>query len=118
MIPLPRSVADLCAALGDQRGVVAVAVGGSRAAGTADAASDWDLGVYYRGEIDLAVLARHGQVHPPGSWGRLMNGGAWLTLDGLKVDVLLGYVAAAPTYLAAAEPAVSPAVVGAPLTAA
>ena len=32
MIPLPRLVADLCAALGDQRGVVAVALGGSGAA--------------------------------------------------------------------------------------
>ena len=136
MIPLPRPVADLCAELGAQPGILAVAVGGSRAAGTADAGSDWDLGVYYRGAIDLAILARHGQVHPPGSWGRLMNGGAWLTLDGLKVDVmlrdldvvrhwtaeaaegrydvdaLLGYVAGAPTYLLAAELAVSRAVVG------
>ena len=122
MSELPRPVADLCAALGSQRGVLAVALGGSRASGTADAASDWDLGLYYRGEIDLTVLARHGEVHPPGSWGRLMNGGAWLTVDGLKVDVmlrdldvvghwsaeaaqgryevdaLLGYVAGAPTY--------------------
>ena len=136
MIPLPRPVADLCAELGAQPGILAVAVGGSRAAGTADAGSDWDLGVYYRGAIDLAILARHGQVHPPGSWGRLMNGGAWLTLDGLKVDVmlrdldvvrhwiaeaaegrydvdaLLRYVAGAPTYLLAAELAVSRAVVG------
>jgi hypothetical protein len=137
MIPLPPAVADLCAALGDQRGVLAVALGGSRAAGTADAASDWDLGVYYRGGIDLGALARHGQVHPPGSWGRLMNGGAWLTLDGIKVDVLLrdldvvrhwtaqaeqgryevdallGYVAGAPTYMLAAELAVNRAVMGA-----
>jgi hypothetical protein len=136
MSELPRPVADLCAALGSQPGVLAVALGGSRAAGTADAASDWDLGLYYRGEIDLTVLARHGQVHPPGSWGRLMNGGAWLTVDGLKVDVLLrdldvvrhwsaeaeqgryevdallGYVAGAPTYGLMAELAVSRALVG------
>jgi predicted nucleotidyltransferase len=46
MSELPRPVADLCAALGGQRGVLAVALGGSRAAGTADAASDWDLGLY------------------------------------------------------------------------
>jgi predicted nucleotidyltransferase len=69
MIPLPRAVADLCAALRDQRGVVAVALGGSRAAGTADAASDWDLGVYYRGGIDLGALARHGQVTRRGRGG-------------------------------------------------
>ena len=34
-------------------------------------------------------LACFGEVHPPGSWGRIMNGGAWLSLDGTKVDVLL-----------------------------
>jgi hypothetical protein len=136
MSGLPRPVADLCAALGSQRGVLAVALGGSRAAGNADAASDWDLGLYYRGEIDLTVMARHCEVHPPGSWGRLMNGGAWLTVDGLKVDVmlrdldvvghwsaeaergryevdaLLGYVAGAPTYGLMAEVAVSRALVG------
>ena len=136
MTELPRPVADLCAALGDQPGVLAVVLGGSRAAGTADAASDWDLGLYYRREIDLTVLARHGEVHPPGSWGRLMNGGAWLTVEGLKVDVLLrdldvvrhwcaeaeqgryevdallGYVAGAPTYGLMAELAVSRALVG------
>ena len=131
MNDLPRPVAELCAALGGQRGVPAVAPGGSRAAGTADAASDWDLGLYYRGAVDLTVLARHGQVHPPGSWGRLMNGGAWLTVDELKVDVmlrdldvvrhwsaeaeqgryevdaLLGSVAGAPTYSLMAELALS-----------
>jgi hypothetical protein len=134
---LPPPVAELCAALGAQRAVAAVALGGSRAAGTDDAGSDWDLGVYYRGTIDLATLARHGEVHPPGSWGRLMNGGAWLNLDGLKVDVLLrdldvvlhwaaearrgryevdallGYAAGAPTYMLLAELAVNHAVAGA-----
>ena len=63
--------------------------GGSRAAGTADETSDWDVGVYYRDGLDLAPLARYGEVHPPGSWGRIMNGGAWLSLEGTKVDVLL-----------------------------
>jgi hypothetical protein len=28
-------------------------------------------------------------VYPPGAWGRIMNGSAWLTYDGLKVDVIL-----------------------------
>jgi hypothetical protein len=78
-------VADLCAALGAPAGIEAVTIGGSRAAGTADDASDWDLGLYYRGQVDLATLARYGEVHPPGSWGRIMNGGAWLTLQELKV---------------------------------
>jgi len=73
---LPRSVADLCVALGAPAGIEAVTIGGSRAAGTADDASDWDVGLYYRGPVDLATLARYGEVHPPGSWGRIMNGGA------------------------------------------
>jgi hypothetical protein len=108
-------------------GVVAVVLGGSRAEGSADAGSDWDLGVYYRGAVSLGNLERWGTVHPPGSWGRIMNGGAWLEIDGTQVDVLLrdldvvehfaaraargdfdvdhllGYVAGVPSYLLVAE---------------
>ena len=137
MIDLPPPVAALCATLGAQTGVVAVTIGGSRATDTADASSDWDVGLYYRGPLECAPLARHGEVHPPGAWGRIMNGGAWLTLDGLKVDVmlrdmdtvlrwtaearqgryevdaLLGYVAGVPTYSLMAELAVNRVVVGA-----
>jgi len=129
-------VAGLCAALGALRGVEAVALGGSRATGTADGASDWDIGLYYRGHPDFSLLARHGELHPPGSWGRIMNGGAWLRLDGLKVDVLLrdldaaehwsarardghyevdallGYVAGVPTYSLMAELALNRVVTG------
>jgi hypothetical protein len=133
---LPGPVAELCASLARIRGVEAVTIGGSRAAGTAEAGSDWDVGVYYRGAIDLERLARYGDVHPPGSWGRIMNGGAWLTLPGTKVDVLLrdhdvvlhwsgearrgayeldallGYLAGVPTYSLMAELAVNRTVVG------
>jgi len=129
-------VAGLCAALGALGGVEAVALGGSRATGTADGASDWDIGLYYRGHPDFSLLARHGELHPPGSWGRIMNGGAWLRLDGLKVDVLLrdldaaehwsarardghyevdallGYVAGVPTYSLMAELALNRVVTG------
>jgi hypothetical protein len=108
-------------------GIVAVALAGSRALGSDDAASDWDLGVYYRGSLDLGALERYGVVCPPGSWGRLMNGGAWLRHGDVNIDVilrdvdtveqwtraaehgdfevdaLLGYVAGAPTYVLAAE---------------
>ena len=112
-------------------GTVAVVLGGSRAAGTSDANSDWDLGVYYRGSIATHALVARGTVHPPGAWGRIMNGGAWLTCDGLKVDVLLrdlnvvehwsaraeegqydvdfllGHLAGIPTYTLLAERAVA-----------
>jgi hypothetical protein len=89
MRALPEPIASLAEVLATMRGTVAVVLGGSRALGTASAASDWDLGVCYRGAIDTTALARFGVVYPPQSWGRVMNGGAWLTIDGTKVDVLL-----------------------------
>ena len=72
-------------------GVVAVALGGSRATGTHAPDSDWDFGLYYRGRIDVAAirgLGYPGTVVEPGDWGRLVNGGAWLTVDGQRVDLL------------------------------
>lgn len=89
MIEFPSSVSALVDEMAATTGVEAVVLGGSRAAGNSDVHSDWDLGVFYRGTIDLGPLSRHGEVHPPGSWGRLMNGGAWLTIDGETVDVIL-----------------------------
>lgn len=124
---LPDSVSEIAAVLAGLPGAIAVVLGGSRALGWNRSTSDWDLGLYYRGRIDLAGLERFGEVYPPGSWGRLMNGGAWLRLEDTKVDVLLrdldsvedwtrraedgdfevdallGYLAGAPTYLLSAE---------------
>jgi hypothetical protein len=124
---LPQPVAELVEVLAAMPGAVAVVLGGSRALGTNDAGSDWDLGLYYRGGIDLTALAARGTVFPPGSWGRVMNGGAWLRCGGEKVDVLLrdldvveywtrraeegeferdallGYLAGIPTYSLSAE---------------
>lgn len=128
---LPPAIARLADTLATMPGVVAVVLGGSRALGTASEASDWDLGVYYRGKLDTGALASFGTVHPPGSWGRIMNGGAWLQIGRTKVDVLLrdldavehwsaraqegefeidallGYVAGVPTYSLMAERAVA-----------
>ena len=66
-------------------GVVAVTLGGSRAMGTAVEGSDWDFGLYYRGGLDPAdiiALGWPGRVFAPGEWGSIVNGGAWLTVDG------------------------------------
>ncbi|WP_326609871.1 nucleotidyltransferase domain-containing protein [Streptomyces scopuliridis] len=76
------------------RGVRAVALGGSRARGTHRPDSDWDLGVYYRGEPDVAALAAEVTGSPvevagPGGWGPWVNGGAWLSVDGVAVDWIL-----------------------------
>src|SRR5690606_13788924 len=73
-------------------GVVAVVLGGSRARGTERPDSDWDVGLYYRGGFDadlIAGLGFPGHVAQPGEWGRIVNGGAWLTVEGQPVDVLL-----------------------------
>jgi hypothetical protein len=111
-------------------GVVAVTLGGSRATGTAVEGSDWDFGLYYRGRLDPAdvqALGWPGRVFAPGEWGRIVNGGAWLTIDGTKVDLIyrnidevlrwttaaengefeihreVGYVAGLATYVLAGE---------------
>ncbi|WP_406446412.1 nucleotidyltransferase domain-containing protein [Streptomyces sp. NBC_01613] len=71
--------------------VQAVALGGSRAQGTHRPDSDWDLAVYYRGPLDpadLRALGWEGEVSEVGGWGGgVFNGGAWLTIDGRRVDV-------------------------------
>src|SRR6266403_1737770 len=127
MNDLPQPVAELVDVLAAMPGTVAVVLGGSRALGSDDAGSDWDLGLYYRGAIDLSAIAAHGVVYPPGSWGRVMNGGAWLQCGGerldvllrdldvvehwtrraekgeFEVDALLGYLAGIPTYSLSAE---------------
>ncbi|MGY5104706.1 nucleotidyltransferase domain-containing protein [Streptomyces sp. 900105245] len=115
--------------------VEAVALGGSRAQGTQRDDSDWDLAVYYRGRFDpgrLRAVGWEGEVSEVGGWGGgVFNGGAWLTVDGRRVDVhyrdldvvehelaearegrfrvepLLFHLAGIPTYLLVAELAVN-----------
>ena len=82
------SVVDTLASL---PGVHAVALGGSRAEGTHTDSSDWDLGLYYRGPFDpedLREVGWPGEVSDIGGWGGgVFNGGAWLTIEGRRVDV-------------------------------
>jgi hypothetical protein len=68
MHDLPSAVVELVRVLVAMPDTVAVALGGSRAAGSADSDSDGDLGLYYSGAIDLTALTAYGVVHPPGSW--------------------------------------------------
>lgn len=126
------AVADRLAALPAVR---AVALGGSRAQGTHTPASDWDLAVYYRGPFDpddLRSVGWEGEVSEIGGWGGgVFNGGAWLTIEGHRVDIhyrdldvvdqvlaeaeegrfqvepLLFHLAGIPTYLLVAELAVN-----------
>lgn len=83
-----RRVAD---ALAGVPGVLAVALGGSRAAGRHRPDSDWDFSLYYRGTFDPEDLRRlgwPGEIFPVGGWGGgVFNGGAWFRVDGTPVDV-------------------------------
>ncbi|WP_437777179.1 nucleotidyltransferase family protein [Sorangium sp. So ce1097] len=108
--------ARVAARLGAIPGVAAVALGGSRSRGEGHPDSDVDLGIYYEperppdlpalralarelcasGPADaVAALARelHGggaedAVTPIGAWGPWINGGAWLEIEGRRVDWL------------------------------
>ncbi|MFC7242139.1 nucleotidyltransferase domain-containing protein [Catellatospora aurea] len=84
---------DLAKRLVAVPGVVAVVLGGSRARGEHRPDSDTDLGLYYRGPLDVAALralaaevATAHDVHRPGDWGPWVDGGGWLTVDGQAVD--------------------------------
>ncbi|MGV9771019.1 nucleotidyltransferase domain-containing protein [Streptosporangium sp. NPDC003464] len=75
-------------------GVVAVVLGGSRARGTHRPDSDIDLGLYYRGDLDVTALralavqetGEQVEITAPGGWGPWVDGGGWLTIDGRRVD--------------------------------
>jgi hypothetical protein len=75
-------------------GVTAVVLGGSRARGTHRPDSDFDLGLYYRGALDVPALAELAgtvtdgpvEVTEPGGWGPWVDGGGWLTVAGERVD--------------------------------
>ncbi|MDR7276119.1 nucleotidyltransferase domain-containing protein [Catenuloplanes atrovinosus] len=75
-------------------GVRAVVLGGSRARGTHRPDSDYDLGLYYRDDLDVAALralaaritGHDTEVTARGGWGPWVDGGGWLTVDGVRVD--------------------------------
>ena len=93
---LARRVAK---ALIEVPGVVALVLGGSYCTGTATEFSDLDIGAYYGEGLDIKRLSdtltslddahRENLLNKPGEWGKWINGGAWLTVEGRKVDILL-----------------------------
>lgn len=96
---LPSVVEGLVERLAAVEGVVAVALGGSYARGTQRPDSDVDLGLYYRDASPFSIDAirriadavddsGHPAVTDFGRWGRWVNGGAWLTIGGQRVDLL------------------------------
>jgi hypothetical protein len=87
-------------------GVAAVALGGSRATGTAHASSDYDIGLYFNETVGLDVPRLlevvKGFVDEPtavrvtevGGWGPWIVGGGWLKIAGKKTDLLYRPIAA------------------------
>ena len=78
----------------------AVVLGGSRATGSATERSDIDIGLYYdRDKADFAqynaIAARlddghrDGLICMEGGWGRWVNCGGWLVVNGYAVDIIL-----------------------------
>jgi hypothetical protein len=85
--------------IGGVTGVRAIVLGGSRARGEASEKSDYDIGLYYEpnspidtGALGRAIATMQGpvtsQVTAIGEWGPWINGGAWLTVAGKRVDLL------------------------------
>jgi hypothetical protein len=90
-------VASLAQRLGAIRGMQAVVLGGSHARGRAQPGSDIDLYLFYSEAAPFSIqnireLAGEVNDTPgPGvtdfyGWGRWVNGGAWLTIGGQRVD--------------------------------
>jgi len=89
----------LVRALAGVPGIRAIVLGGSRARGEAGPGSDYDIGLYYEVDspIDTGRLAKAAMLLPGaasssvtavGEWGPWINGGAWLTVDRRRVDLL------------------------------
>lgn len=110
MSSVPPLAAPLASRLSAVPGVLGVALGGSHATGTATPSSDIDLSLAYDGAatyggtpgFDLAALRdlchelddgggdSSGGAEPSGlgGWGPWVDGGAWLTLQGQRVDFI------------------------------
>jgi hypothetical protein len=132
-------VADLVESLMNATGVVAVARAAGATADTEPAPGEPPYLVYYRGSLEageIRGLGFEGEVSEPGAWGRLLNGGASLEVEGRRVELLYrdleivehwvaeasegryerdeveGWVAGMPTYLLAGELATAEALAG------
>lgn len=97
---MEQTLQKITAVLRDCPFILGVVLGGSHATGTATAQSDIDIGIYYdAAALDVNMLNRAAKqlddserenlVCREGEWGKWVNGGGWLTVDGRAVDLLL-----------------------------
>jgi predicted nucleotidyltransferase len=97
---LPQFIHAVVDHLKSVQGIAAIALGGSRARGNHTQKSDVDLGIYYKPENPLDLVAlnylaaelddthRRNLITPIGEWGKWINGGGWLQVEGVPVDFL------------------------------
>ncbi|MGQ0681076.1 nucleotidyltransferase domain-containing protein [Bradyrhizobium sp.] len=97
----------LVSAFTEVPGIAAIVLGGSRARGMAHGKSDYDIGLYYAAAAPLdtdrlleaakRLADRQSSitVTPVGEWGPWIVGGAWLSIERRKVDLLYRNVEAA-----------------------
>jgi hypothetical protein len=92
-------LARLVDALGPIKGLSAIVLGGSRGRGTSGPASDYDIGLYYEPDAPFRTDDLQSAIAPLiddpsstvtaiGEWGPWVNGGGWLTIGGMEVDLL------------------------------
>ena len=84
------AVRELTERLIEIPGVVSVTLRGSRAGGAIHPDTDRDFALYYREAIradDVRALGFQGTVVEPDAWGRLVNGGGWLTVEDQRVNL-------------------------------
>jgi Nucleotidyltransferase domain len=99
-MPVDRLLQRVATALSEVESIAAIVLGGSRARGTAHEGSDYDIGLYFSSahplDIDQLLAAVKtfvdepdaATVTPVGAWGPWIVGGAWLSVEGRKVDLL------------------------------
>ncbi len=96
---VPDLAQELASQLAAIKGVSAVVLGGSYARGRQRVDSDIDIGLYYREQVPFAIADIRriaAQVNDTADpvvtnfyrWGPWVNGGAWLTVRGQRVDFL------------------------------
>ncbi|MET4211996.1 nucleotidyltransferase domain-containing protein [Bradyrhizobium sp. LA2.1] len=99
-MPHDPLLTHLTSAFAKVPGIAAIVLGGSRARGSAHPSSDYDIGLYFSAASPLdtdRLLAAAKEiaddpaataVTPVGEWGPWIVGGAWLSVEGRKVDLL------------------------------
>ncbi|MBD0389020.1 MAG: nucleotidyltransferase domain-containing protein [Nostoc sp. C3-bin3] len=96
----PQFISHIVSSLQSIEGITAVSLGGSRARGNHTLKSDVDLGIYYNPENSPDLIAlnrlacelddnhRVNLITAIGEWGKWINGGGWLQVQGVGVDFL------------------------------